>query len=189
MMTGVGVCFLCSLVYPILSTVSGFLLLRLVHGFSTGFTPTGQSAYLSDIIPIHKRGEAMGLLGTAGTLGMAAGPAAGGSIANSFGLHAMFYCTSFLALMSVVILIGIKETLEDKKRFSFGMLEMKKDDLFEPLVVAPLCGDDSVCLCLWNCVYCLTRFWRVCGNKKQRIAIYFLYDRFFARKGFGRKSF
>src|SRR5690606_267688 len=40
MMVGSGVCFVISLCYPILTSVSGFLFLRLVHGFSTGFTPT-----------------------------------------------------------------------------------------------------------------------------------------------------
>ena len=94
MMFGAAVCLICSLVYPVASTVFGFLLLRLVHGFSTGFTPTGAAAYLSDIVPISKRGEAMGIVGTAGTLGMASGPAIGGALANNVGLDAMFYCSS-----------------------------------------------------------------------------------------------
>src|ERR1043165_3368054 len=75
---GAAVCFVCSIIYPFMTTVFGFLLLRLFHGFSTGFTPTGQSAYLSDIIPADRRGEAMGLLGTAGSVGSAAGPPLGG---------------------------------------------------------------------------------------------------------------
>ena len=77
MLIGIGVCVVISVLYPLLTSVSGFLLLRLVHGFSTGFSPTGATAYLSDIIPQHKRGEAMGLLGTAGTVGMASGLAIG----------------------------------------------------------------------------------------------------------------
>jgi MFS family permease len=137
MMFGAVVCFVCSLIYPILSSVSGFLLLRLVHGFSTGFSPTGLSAYLSDIIPSNKRGEAMGLMGTAGSIGMAAGPAVGGAVANNLGLDAMFYCSSFFAIISVVILLGIKETLQQKERFSLPLLKVRRKDLFEPLVVAP----------------------------------------------------
>src|SRR5690606_14156583 len=57
MMTGSAVCLVVGILYPLFSTVWGFLLLRLVHGFSTGFTPTGQAAYLSDIIPAERRGE------------------------------------------------------------------------------------------------------------------------------------
>ncbi len=137
MMFGAVVCFVCSLIYPILASVSGFLLLRLVHGFSTGFSPTGLSAYLSDIIPSNKRGEAMGLMGTAGSIGMAAGPAVGGAIANNAGLDAMFYCSSLFAIVSIAILLGIKETLQQRHRFSPILLKVRKKDLFEPLVIAP----------------------------------------------------
>lgn len=136
-MVGSIVCFVCSSVYPILSTVAGFLLLRLLHGFSTGFTPTGTAAFLSDIIPAERRGEAMGLLGTAGSLGMAGGPAVGGTLANHFGLDAVFYCSSAFALISVLILAGMKETLHEKHPFAMGLLKVNRSDLFEPRVLAP----------------------------------------------------
>src|SRR5207244_13476159 len=106
------VCVICSAIYPIVTTVAGFLVLRLIHGFSTGFKPTGQTAYLSDIIPAERRGEAMGLLGTTGSVGMAAGPALGGPIASYCGLNAMFYASSLCGLLSIVIVFGIKETLK-----------------------------------------------------------------------------
>ena len=54
-----------------------FLLLRLFHGMSTGFRPTGTTAFLTDITPINRRGEALGYLGVAGNAGMAGGPAFG----------------------------------------------------------------------------------------------------------------
>ncbi len=137
MIFGAAVCFVCSLFYPIIATLSGFFLLRLVHGFSTGFTPTGTTAYLADIIPFHKRGEAMGLLGTAGSVGMALGPAVGGTIANQFGLDAMFYCSSFFGLVAIIILLRTKETVPKKEKFSIGLLKVKKEDIFEPLVWMP----------------------------------------------------
>src|SRR6478735_1750164 len=58
-MVGSIVCLICSLIYPVITTIAGFMLLRFVHGFSTGFTPTGTSAYMSDVIPAARRGEAM----------------------------------------------------------------------------------------------------------------------------------
>ena len=108
MMFGSIVCLICSFVYPILTSVAGFLFLRFVHGFSTGFTPTGQTAYISDIIPVERRGEAMGLLGTAGAVGMASGPAIGGMLANRAGLEVMFYCSSAFGLMSVLIILSMR---------------------------------------------------------------------------------
>lgn len=135
MVIGTSVCVVVSLLYPIISSVAGFLLLRLVHGFSTGFTPTGLTAYLSDIIPARKRGEAMGLLGTAGTVGMAAGLAVGPGIANDFGLSVMFYSSSALAVISIAVLFGIKETLSHKHGFSTQVLKIHKHDLLEPRVL------------------------------------------------------
>lgn len=137
MMFGSIVCCICSLIYPLMATVSGFLLLRLVHGFSTGFTPTGQTTYIADIIPAHRRGEAMGLLGTAGSVGTAGGPAIGGTIANHVGLDAMFYLSSLFAIGSILILIGIRETLKEKHRFGFSAMKVKTANLFEPRVIAP----------------------------------------------------
>lgn len=146
MMMGAVVCVICSFAYPVLTTVAGFLLLRLIHGFSTGFTPTGQTAYISDIIPVKVRGEAMGLLGTAGGIGMAAGPAIGGMLANQFGVNVMFYCSSAFAVASVVIILGMKETLPSKERFSVSHLKVDRNDLFESSVWMP-------CLVMALCAY------------------------------------
>jgi MFS family permease len=137
MIFGVVVCLICSLIYPMLTSIYGFFLLRLAHGFSTGFTPTGQAAYLSDIIPANRRGEAMGYLGTAGTLGMASGPAIGGLLANEFGINAVFYLSSLFALISILILINTNETLKEKNKFSVSMLKVSPKDIWEPRVWMP----------------------------------------------------
>lgn len=137
MLFGAAVCLISSLLYPFITTVSGFMLLRLLHGFSTGFTPTGQAAFLGDIIPAHKRGEAMGLLGTAGTVGMAAGPAIGGALANAFSLNVMFYTSSLFGLLSIIILSNIQETQKNRKQFSVDSVKIQRHDLFEPLVIVP----------------------------------------------------
>jgi MFS family permease len=145
-MAGAVVCFICSLIYPILTTISGFLLLRLIHGFSTGFTPTGQTTYLSDIIPAERRGEGMGLLGTAGTLGMASGPALGGFLSHNFGLNIVFYFSAALALLSIIVVLGIKETLKEKHAINRAVLKINREDLFEPRVITP-------CLVMALCAY------------------------------------
>ncbi len=145
-MAGSLVCFVCSMLYPFLTTVFGFLFLRLVHGFSTGFTPTGQTAYISDIIPADRRGEAMGLLGTAGTLGMAGGPALGGWLSSLYSLDVMFFCSSAFAILSSLIVFSIKETVTERHPVSHRLLKIEKKDLFEPRVLAP-------CLVMGLCAY------------------------------------
>src|SRR5690606_41982237 len=96
--------------YPVLSSVAGFLLLRLIHGFSTGFKPTATAAYVADIIPRERWGEAAGLHGLAFSLGMAIGPAVGSAISQAYSIEALFYCSSVFALLSIVILMNMKET-------------------------------------------------------------------------------
>jgi MFS family permease len=137
MVFGGLVCIVAGFLYPITGSVAAFLLLRFLHGFSTGFTPTGTAAYVADVIPLNKRGEAMGLLGLSGSLGMAAGPALGGAIANQFSIDFMFYASSFAAFLSVAVLVRMHETLDDPHRFRMGLLKISREELFEPRVISP----------------------------------------------------
>ncbi len=134
MVFGSVICLIAGLLYPVLGTVMGFLLLRLFHGLSTGFKPTATSAYIADIAPTNKRGEAMGILGFFGSIGMASGPVLGSYVALIFSLDIMFYVSSFLALISVLVIIGMKETLEDKKKFRLQLLRVGRTDILEPRV-------------------------------------------------------
>ncbi|MDX1629295.1 MAG: MFS transporter [Fulvivirga sp.] len=137
MVFGAGVCFVIGFLYPVLSSVGGFLFLRFIHGFSTGFKPTGTVAYVADIVPYEKRGEAMGLAGVFGTMGMASGPALGSFIADSISLDAMFYSSSAFAILSVIILLGMKETLKDREKLQWEHLKINWQDVFDKSVIKP----------------------------------------------------
>jgi len=139
MIFGSVVCVICSLLYPLVSSVGAFLLLRFFHGFSTGFKPTGTTAYISDLVPYHRRAEAMGMVGLFSTIGLAIGPAIGGFIAARWNIYVMFQVSAVFALLSVVILIGgLKETLPNRQRFSPSLLKISRNEIFEPLVVGPV---------------------------------------------------
>ncbi|MFC3414156.1 MFS transporter [Algoriphagus hitonicola] len=137
MIFGAGVCFVISLLYPILSFVGGFLFLRFAHGFSAGFTPTGTSAYVADIVPFQKRGEAMGIQSLFGSLGMAAGPAIGGWIASIWPIEILFYASSLTAILSIIILFKLKETLEKKEPLRLGLFKLNRHELIEKRVLIP----------------------------------------------------
>lgn len=137
MILGVGVCVVMGLLYPVVSTVWALLLLRFLHGFSTGFKPTGTSAFIADIVPANRRGEAMGFFGVFGSTGMAIGPAIGPRITAAFGLDIMFYISAFIAFLSIAILFGMKETLADKQPFTWSLLKIKKNEILEPRVFNP----------------------------------------------------
>jgi MFS family permease len=117
MAIGSLVCVVCSLLYPLLTTVAGFLFLRLLHGFSTGFKPTATAAYIADVIPFSRWGEAMGIHGLCFSTGLAIGPALGGLITAYFPISVLFYCSSLFAFMSIINLLNMKETHPNKQRF------------------------------------------------------------------------
>jgi MFS family permease len=135
MYIGVLACVVCGMLYPALAFVNGFLALRFFHGFSTGFKPTGTSAYVADIVPMHRRGEAMGVLGICFSLGVSASPPLGSWMAGAWSLQAVFYASSVMAALSMLVMLGLKETLPEKQPFRLGLLRVTKNDIYDPLAI------------------------------------------------------
>ncbi len=135
MYVGTFACVICSMLYPALAFVSGFLALRFFHGFSTGFKPTGTAAYVADIVPDGRRGEAMGTLGICFSLGASASPLLGSWLSKAYDLNVMFYASAVLALLSVMILTGLAETLPQKQPFRWALLKVGRHDVFDPLAL------------------------------------------------------
>lgn len=131
------VCFVCGFLYPYLLTVGGFLTLRLVHGFSTGTKPTATAAYVADVVPATRRGEAMGMLGLFTAMGMSLGPAIGSWLATDFSMNIMFWTSSAFALLSIGILLRMPETLAEPQRFRWSLLRLKKDEIFDKSALPP----------------------------------------------------
>jgi MFS family permease len=137
MALGSIVCFVCSGIYPFVHTVFGFLFLRFLHGFSTGTKPTATAAYVADIIPEDRRGEAQGMLGIFTATGMSIGPTIGSYLVGLTTINVMFYTSSAFALCSILILLNMKETLpkSSKQPFSFKLFKIGWVDVFEPRVL------------------------------------------------------
>lgn len=137
MYIGTFACVICSLLYPQLAFVSGFLVLRFFHGFSTGFKPTGTSAYVADVVPPGRLGEAMGMLGICLALGASASPPLGSWLVKHYNgdPNPMFYASAILAVLSILILLNLKETVPRKQRFRLGLLKVTRDDVFDPLAI------------------------------------------------------
>jgi MFS family permease len=129
MAAGSVVCFVCGFLYPVLGSVAGFLFLRLIHGFSTGFKPTATAAYVADIVPRERWGEALGIHGICFSTGLAIGPAIGSSITLYYSLDVLFYISSLFAFLSIAILMNMKETLPNKQPFSLSLLRISRTDI------------------------------------------------------------
>ena len=136
MIFGSLVCVICSLFYPIMTTMYGFLLLRLFHGFSTGFKPTATAAYTADLVEMHRRGEAMSALGMSSSIGMSIAPVIGSAVTLHFGFFMMSLVSASFALVSVIILVGtIQETLPNKQKFSLALLKIKRHEIYDPRAI------------------------------------------------------
>jgi MFS family permease len=137
MIFGSLVCVVCSLLYPVLHTVFGFLLLRFFHGFSTGFKPTATSAYGADVVHESRRGEALGALAIGYTTGSSIGPIVGSYFVNHFSFNAMFVVSACFALGSVIILYNIKETLANPQKFKPEVLRISRYEVFDKSAIRP----------------------------------------------------
>lgn len=137
MIIGAVVTGFVALFYPFVLNIYGFLLLRLLHGFSTGFKPTGTAAYVADVVPNNRRGEAMGIASFFGMIGMGIGNFVSSKIVMAFSMDALFYISSAVAVLSVVILAGMKETLQEREPFKWSLLRVNMGDLYEPTALRP----------------------------------------------------
>jgi MFS family permease len=135
MYLGLILCVLVNLLYPFTHSVFLFLVVRFIHGFTVGFTPTGATAMITDLLPIDKRGAGMGIWGTFISLGIGVGQVLGTPIASVVGINALFYLSLFLNVISLILLQFTVETLGSPKEMQISHLKIKKQDVFEPNVL------------------------------------------------------
>ena len=132
---GLVICFLSGLLYPLATTVFLFLALRSFHGMAAAFTPTANSAAVVDVVPASKRGEALGLVGFATSMGMTFGPVFGSWIKLNYGFTSLFLFSSLVSFLSLILSMSIKETLTIKKKANTKFID--KQNIFDPLVLFP----------------------------------------------------
>lgn len=129
MLFGALVCVVCGFLYPVLLSVSGFLLLRLFHGFSTGFTPTAITTYVADITSKDRWGEALGIQSVFFSTGLALGPALGSFIKLQYSYNALFYGSSLMALLAMLLVYRTQETLQEQQSFRWSSLKITKNEI------------------------------------------------------------
>jgi MFS family permease len=129
MLVGTTVTAISGCLYIYISSLGLLLMLRFFHGLSTGWRPVGTTAYLSDIIPKNRRGEALGYLGIAGSTGSALGPYLGSLVKEEISFDAMFITSSVMGLASLLMTLTLKESLPNAQKFKLTMLKLKGQQL------------------------------------------------------------
>lgn len=110
MVAGAAIFTLAALAYAWSGGVVGLTLARLAHGAGMGLYPTAVSALVTDIAPPSRRGEVLGLLGAAGSLGTAVGPVAGIAVVERAGFGALFAVSGAIAFTALLLTGAVTET-------------------------------------------------------------------------------
>ncbi len=137
MITGVFISMIMAIFYPILEGITLFIFIRFFHGFSTGFQPTGATALAADLIPEKIRGEAMGIFSISISLGFGLGQFLGSPIKLLFNETVLFYSVILFGLISLYLILPIKETYPKKKEFKIKDIIPKVNEIFSPEVYVP----------------------------------------------------
>ncbi len=136
MYIGIVIGVITTLFYPVVG-LAGFLMLRLSHGFSAGFLPTGATALVTDLLPLKGRGVGMGIWGTFISVGFGVGNFFSGMILELVGIYGLFCIAAGFALLAGMIILKMEETLPNPQPFKLALLKVNLDDVFEPTVLAP----------------------------------------------------
>lgn len=135
MVAGIILAIIVCLLYPFSETVFFFLMLRFIHGFSVGFTPTGATALITDVLPEKNRGQGMGIWGTFISIGIGFGQSLGSWIYAHFGMNTLFSIAAITTFISGILVYFVNETLQNKTRFKYNQLNIGWRDVFEPNVM------------------------------------------------------
>ena len=96
--------------YPFITSLFYLVILRFLQGISFAAFMPATFALCTDLSR-DRRGEAMGVLNTAFSLGLMVGPIAGGAIAEIYGLFLPFSICGILVLASSIPLFRVQETV------------------------------------------------------------------------------
>lgn len=104
---------LMGILYPAImlvsSTIEIFMVSRMAHGISLAVFLTAMKAYVADIVPAERRGEAYGINTSAFAVALILGPLAGEAVMNEYGFDTAFAIMAILALVSFVTVLFLPD--------------------------------------------------------------------------------
>lgn len=133
---GAGGMLLASLGYQLTATVPLLVGLRVWHGVAWAGFGTSASALIADIVPVRRRGEAVGYYGMFANLAMAIGPAAGIFILQRSNFPVLFLSSAGAALLACLLSFRLDEPARSPTVGRGVLIERKA--LFPSTVLATL---------------------------------------------------
>jgi MFS family permease len=96
------------------STALAFIVVLGALGVASAYSGVPPAPMLSDVAPEELKGTAVGVFRFVGDLGFVLGPLVAGWAAGSFGFGTAFIITAIPALLSVALVVSIKETMNSR---------------------------------------------------------------------------
>ncbi|HAO10347.1 MAG TPA: MFS transporter [Planktothrix sp. UBA8407] len=111
--------------YLFAESIPLMLSLRAFHGISVAGFTIGYSALVADIAPVERRGEVIGYMSLVAPIGMAIGPAVGGTMQAMVGYDPIFLSSSGFAFLAFLGICQVWEPQRDQppKAASTSLLE------------------------------------------------------------------
>lgn len=109
MMVGSVIFILGPLFYILARSIPWLFLARMFHGVGIAAFTTAYSTLVADLVPPPRRGEALGLAGTAPYLSIIFAPPLGGALLPRLGFSPLFLISAVVAALSLLVAIPIRE--------------------------------------------------------------------------------
>lgn len=138
MLVGILCCIAASFGYIWASVPFLLIGLRVLHGLSAGFAPTGFAAFTADVVPIDMRGRAMGWQGMFSNIGAAVGFGTGVWFTQLLGRDGLYLFSGILGILALAcfyILPESKPKSEEKNVFEFKFSKLIYYPSLQPFVV------------------------------------------------------
>ncbi|TYO96907.1 MFS transporter [Desulfallas thermosapovorans] len=133
LLLGLAVFMLSVLAYNWAFSIIALLAFRFLHGFGWGIISTAAGTVATDLIPRKRLGEGMGYFGLTSTISMAIAPVIGLYILNRAGFPTLFYISTILSFIALVLAVLIRyPRVENKGQSGRGVKA-----LIEPKAIRP----------------------------------------------------
>ncbi|MEH7112568.1 MFS transporter [Neobacillus niacini] len=124
-----------SLLYFLPKTITGFLVVRLLHGIGFGMATTAVGAIVADLIPSSRRGEGMGYFVMSTNLAMVLGPFVGLTVIQQWDSQTMFIMTVIVAFGALITGLTVKLPKTDDSDQIVILPAFSFKNFFEPSAV------------------------------------------------------
>jgi MFS family permease len=125
-----------SLLYFIPKSVTGFLVIRLLHGVGFGMATTAVGAIVADLIPSSRRGEGMGYFVMSTNMAMVLGPFVGLTAIQQWGANTMFILSIIVAIGALITGLTVKLTKPEQHDRRVVLPAFSLKNFIEPSAVS-----------------------------------------------------